>query len=296
MKNKVIRATSDAFLEDPLRAYRVARFLAQLSNKLCVDSFFKTEEYFDNDENDFKIDDYTLELMKKCKLELDFLSSERVFAELERALQANRPSKFFNALKSANLLEEHFKEVNDLIGVEQPIQYHPEGDAYEHTMLVIDKIAIDTSNPSIVFAGLVHDLGKAATPKEILPRHINHEENGIEPLNKLCSRLKLPAKWHKIGKTACLEHMRAGIFDIMTYPKRVDFIERIYKSSLGLDGMEILANADKTTNRKIEFAIIGKEMMTEINGKKYPGEKEFNKLKEKVRADRIKWLKEHMPM
>ena len=60
--------------------------------------------------------------------------------------------------------------------------------------------------------------------------------------------------------------------------------------------MEILANADKTTNRKIEFAIIGKEMMTEINGKKYPGEKEFNKLKEKVRADRIKWLKEHMPM
>lgn len=85
LKNKVIRATSDAFLEDPLRAYRVARFLAQLSKKLCVDSFFKTEEYFDNDENDFKIDDYTLELMKKCKLELDFLSSERVFAELERA-------------------------------------------------------------------------------------------------------------------------------------------------------------------------------------------------------------------
>lgn len=296
MKNKVIRATSDAFLEDPLRVYRVARFLAQLSNKLCVDNLSKTEEYFGDDENDFKIDEYMLELMKKCKLELSSLSSERIFAELEKALEANRPSKFFNALKAADLLDAHFKEVYDLIGVEQPRQYHAEGDAYNHTMLVMDKIAINTSNPVIVFAGLVHDFGKALTPKEILPRHINHEENGIEPLNKLCNRLKLPTKWYKIGKTACLEHMRAGIFDVMTYPKKVDFIERIYKSSLGLDGMEILANADKTTNKKIEFARIGKEMMTEINGKKYPKEEDFNKLKEKVRADRIKWLKEQMPI
>ncbi len=267
---KVIRATSDAFVEDPLRTYRVARFASQFG---------------------FKVDNYTIELMKKTRDELDFLSPERVFVELDKALKAQKPSLFFDTLKKADVLDIHFKEVFDLIGVIQPEEYHPEGDAYNHTMNVIDKMSIKTHVPYMIFAGLVHDLGKALTPIEKRPSHIGHEEAGVQLVNKLCDRLKLPNKYRKAGITACEEHMRAGIFYNMRIPKKVDFIERISKSALTLDGMEILANADNTKDTEIYFAQIGNEMMKKINAKLYPKDMDYNIIKEKLRLERINWLK-----
>lgn len=273
LERQIIRATSEAFVEDPLRTYRVARFASQL---------------------DFRIAPNTFELMRRTKAELDTLSSERIYTELEKALQTSKPSVFFETLKQANVLDVHFPEVQNLIGVIQPVLYHPEGDAYNHTMQVIDKMAKQTHEPHIIFAGLVHDLGKALTPVDERPRHIGHEERGVELVKSLVNRLKLPTKYQKAAITACKEHMKAGLYNEMRTAKKVDFIERLNKSALTLEGIEILANADNTKNTKIEFATIGKEMLEKINAKEYPKNMDYNIIKENLRRDRINWLNEKL--
>lgn len=131
IKNKLIRATSDSFIEDPLRAYRVASFASRF---------------------EFDVDKSTIKLMKTLKGELPTVSVERVFEELKKALSSNKPSIFFRVLKEADLLEVHFKEIYDLIGALQPEKYHPEGDAFEHTMIVLDNVANLTNNLELRFA------------------------------------------------------------------------------------------------------------------------------------------------
>lgn len=238
MNNKIIKATSHSFTEDPLRVYRVSRFASKFQ---------------------FKVDKSTIALMKNLKDELKTISVERVFEELKKALSYNSPSIFFRVLKEADLLEIHFKEIYDLIGALQPEKYHPEGDAFEHTMIVLDNVANLTNKLELRFAGLVHDLGKGVTPKELYPKHHGHDKAGVKLVENLCKRLKLPKSYMKVGKTACKEHMRVWQFYEMTAAKKVDFIVNISKSQLGLEGLEIIANCDKnrTSNSpQIEFAKI----------------------------------------
>lgn len=121
-------------------------------------------------------------MIKLLKNELSNLAVERVYNELSRTLLTNKPSRFFDVLKDANVLDIHFKEIYNLIGAEQPIKYHPEGDAYNHTMIVLDRVADKTKylnderKLELRFSALVHDLGKGTTPKEEYPHHINHEK------------------------------------------------------------------------------------------------------------------------
>ena len=109
-----------------------------------------------------------------------FLSKERVFVEFAKALKSEKPSIFFDVLKEANVLEVHFKEVKNLIGALQPEKFHPEGDAYIHTMMVLDYVAKQTNKLEIRYSALVHDLGKGITPKEEYPHHYNHEIKSSE--------------------------------------------------------------------------------------------------------------------
>lgn len=280
LANKLIKATTESFLEDPLRVYRVAR-LASILN--------------------FDVDKNTIQMMKSIKGELNTLSKERVFIEFSKALSSTNPSVFFNILREADLLEVHFKEIYNLIGVMQPIEHHPEGDAYSHTMLVLDKSAEQTNELEIRFASLVHDLGKGITPKEEYPHHYNHEINGVKLVEKFGERINAPKKWVECGKVACREHMRGGIFYKMRPSKKVDYIERIAKSKIGLKGMQIVVNSDKLSSRNtdevsINFEEIGTELLNKINGK-YIKEK-FNieagiAFKEKLREERIKYIKEN---
>lgn len=286
LENKVIRATTEHFKEDPLRVYRVARFATKLK---------------------FSVEKETINMMMELKNELGSLSEERVFSELSKALQEEKPSIFFEVLKQANLLDIHFKEIKDLIGAEQPPEHHPEGDAYNHTMLVLDMASDLTKNLEenrkleIRFSALVHDFGKGVTPKEEYPHHYGHEITGAEIVGKFGKKLKIPNNWIKCGKTACREHMRGGIFYKMKPAKKVDFIERVDKSILGLDGLQIVVTSDKMSGGRqnnpndINFEKIGRECIDEINGEyiqnKYklnPGIQFGNKLHE----ERIRWIKE----
>lgn len=284
LKNRIIRATTNRFKEDPLRVYRVARFAAEL---------------------EFSVDSETIKQMEELKNELDTLSKERVFTELRKALETEKPSIFFEILKKANLLEVHFKEIKDLIGAEQPIKYHPEGDAYNHTMLVLDMAANMTQNfetnrkLEIRFSALVHDLGKGLTPKEQYPHHYGHENTGVELVQKLGNKICAPNNWIKCGKTACREHMRGGIFYKLKPSKKVDFIERVDKTLLGLDGLQIVVISDKTSGGRegkeedISFETIGKHCLSEINGqyiKKKYGLESGIEFGNKLHEERIKWM------
>ena len=278
IENKKIRKVSDAFKEDPLRVYRVARIAAQ---------------------TEFEVEKETLKQMESLKEELITLSKERIFIELRKALETKKPSIFFNVLRKANVLDVHFKEIYDLIGSLQPEKYHPEGDSYNHTMIVVDKSTELTNDTAIRFACLVHDLGKGVTPKEMYPHHHGHDEKGVKLVENLGNRINVPNLWKSYGKVASKEHMKGGIFYKMTPAKKVQFIERVAKTKIGLDGLQIVVIADKCSTRNIKeeevsFAEIGKKCIQEINGEviksKYPNI-EGEKFKEKLHAKRVSWMK-----
>ena len=187
INKKTIRATSISFKEDPLRVYRVARFASEL---------------------EFRVEENTLKYMNNLRDELATLSKERVFCEFRKALATNKPSIFFNILRKANVLDIHFKEIYDLIGSLQPIEYHPEGDSYNHTMIAVDNSVSLTNDLTIRYACLVHDLGKGLTPKEEYPHHHGHAAKGVEPVRNLSNRIGIPTSWKKAGITSSKEHMR----------------------------------------------------------------------------------------
>lgn len=277
IENKIIRATSNSFIEDPLRVYRVARFAANL---------------------DFEVEKNTIYMMKRLKTELKNLSKERVFTEFKKALSTNKPSKFFDVLRKADVLDVHFKEIYNLIGSIQPEKYHPEGDSYNHTMIVVDHSVELTNDLQIRFSALVHDLGKGVTPKSMLPHHYGHDEKGVKLVAELGKRIGIPKVWLKCGKVAAKEHMRGGIFYKMTPAKQVDFITRISKSILGLEGMKVVVMCDrwreKEAPKDIKFDVIGNKILEKVNGKyikeKY-NIKDERKIGEFLRNERIKLIK-----
>ena len=277
-KNGVIKATSSNFKDDPLRAYRAARFASKFN--------------FDVDEN-------TIKMISELKSELKYLSPERVFEEFRKAINSDYPVNFFEVLKKANILDVHFEELYKLIGAIQPIDHHPEGDAYNHTMLAFKMACSITKDEKIRFSALVHDLGKGLTPKEEYPHHYGHDIKGVDEVKKFGKRLRMPKSWIKIGVTSAAEHMKGGIFYRMTPNKQIDFLERISKTDLGLKGLEIVVESDKNCRglekRKVEFADLGEDIINKIDGKYvmnlYPNLKPGLNLKERIHEERIKYLK-----
>lgn len=191
IQDKVLRAVSDAFIQDPLRAYRVARLAAYL---------------------DFRVEEQTLQKIEQMKQELLFLPKERVFEEFRKALASNRPSAFFEIVRQANILEVHFKEIADLIGSLQPEKYHPEGDSFIHTMQVVDRSVKQTDKLEIRFSCLVHDLGKGTTPKEMYPHHYGHEERGVNLVEKLGKRIRCSKKVDSLWKSSSKRAHERGHF------------------------------------------------------------------------------------
>ena len=277
----ILRKTTKAFAEDPLRVYRVARFASTL---------------------EFKVEKNTLMAMESLKDELITLSKERIFTEFQKALASKKPSIFFQVLKEAKLLQVHFPEIAQLIGKTQPENYHPEGDSYKHTMIVVDNSAKLTNLLPVRFSCLVHDLGKGTTPQNILPHHYGHEERGIEQVRKLGKRIGIPVTWEKCGKVACKWHMKAGIFEQMSPSKKVTLVEQVEKTMLGLEGLKIVVACDKSRQgedleiqlEKISFEQIGKRCIGEINGnfiqKKYP-QIEGKSFSNYLHQERVNWMK-----
>jgi tRNA nucleotidyltransferase (CCA-adding enzyme) len=176
LDNKLLRHVSDAFIEDPLRVLRVARFAARYHNL------------------GFRIAPETMALMQTIveSGELIALSAERVWQETARSLMETHPEVYFENLRSCGALAAWFPELDVLWGIPNPPKWHPEIDTGIHTMMVLQQAVKLSDKLSVRFAGLVHDLGKGLTPPENWPSHQGHEKLGLEAINTLCDRLKAP--------------------------------------------------------------------------------------------------------
>jgi tRNA nucleotidyltransferase (CCA-adding enzyme) len=189
---RLLRHVGPAFVEDPLRVLRAARFMARFAPL------------------GFRVADETMALMRQMvdSGELAELTAERVWQELGRALASPQPSAFLRTLRGCGALAAVLPEVDALYGVPQRAEYHPEVDTGAHIELVCDMAAaLAPADAVIGFAALTHDLGKALTPEEELPKHLMHEHRGLKPLRVLCERLKVPAEHRQLAEIACREHL-----------------------------------------------------------------------------------------
>lgn len=186
IKNRVIRAVDpNAFEIDPVRILRLARFAAQYPS--------------------FSINPTTLEWAKSG--ELKYATPERVAKEMEKALMGKMPSRFFNVLRDIKQLSVWFPEVFHLIGKTQSLKWHAEGDAYTHTMMVLDSAAKHNESLIVRFGCLVHDFGKGNTPLNELPKHHGHEKRGVQLVYDLSDRLKLSSEMRYVGADCAEYHM-----------------------------------------------------------------------------------------
>ncbi|WP_166927656.1 multifunctional CCA addition/repair protein [Xanthomonas sp. 60] len=198
LEQRILRHVGPAFVEDPLRVLRAARFMARLAPL------------------GFTVAADTLALMREVAAsgELDALVPERVWQELRRALASERPSAFLRTLHQAHALGPVLPELDALYGVPQRAEFHPEVDTGIHQEMVSDMAARLAPGDDLVgFAALVHDLGKGLTPREQWPRHIMHEQRGIAPLRALCARLKVPAEHQQLAEAVCREHLNVHRID-----------------------------------------------------------------------------------
>ncbi len=190
LRNGVLRHVSPAFVEDPVRILRVARFAARYAKW------------------GFHVAHSTNKLMRQMveSGEVDHLVPERVWSELERALGESRPSRFFETLRGCGALKRLFPEIDALFGVPQPKAHHPEVDTGVHAMMVLDQATRLSKDNRIRFAALMHDVGKGATPSAEWPQHIGHEERSVEMINDFCRRFRAPNEFRDIAVLVARYH------------------------------------------------------------------------------------------
>lgn len=184
----LFRHVGDAFVEDPVRILRIARFAARFAG--------------------FTVADETMALMRRMvdAGEADALVAERVWQEVARGLMEARPSRMFAVLRECGALARILPEIDALFGVPQRADYHPEVDTGVHVMMVVDYAAKQGYSLAVRFAALTHDLGKATTPADVLPRHIGHEGRSVELLKPLCERLRVPNECRDLALVVAREH------------------------------------------------------------------------------------------
>lgn len=206
IQRRVLRPVSEAFMEDPLRPVRAARFAAQLK---------------------FKLTNELINMSQHMRESLKSLSGERVFEEIVKGLNTDKPSVFVEALNTLQCLNVVLPEIFALKGRIQPPQHHPEGDAYVHTLLVVDRARELGADDITTFAALVHDLGKAVTDTDNLPHHFNHEALGVPLIEKLCERLHVPNAFRDVAVATSREHLNIHRFHDMRSVKRVRLLDRL---------------------------------------------------------------------
>jgi tRNA nucleotidyltransferase (CCA-adding enzyme) len=224
--NKVLRHVTDAFREDPVRILRLARFAARFP--------------------DFTVAPETMALMREmvAEGEVDALVSERVWQELSRGLMGTKPSRMLQVLRECGALQRLLPEVDQLYGVPQRAEYHPEIDTGIHLEMVLDASARMNAPLDVRFACLCHDLGKGSTPADVLPRHIGHEQRSEKLTRALCTRWRVPVECKELAELVAREHgnihqsLGFGAEAILRLLVRCDALRRPERFLLALQACE----------------------------------------------------------
>ena len=193
LEKKLLRHVSEAFIEDPLRVLRVARFAARYHHL------------------GFTIADETIDLLKSivAKGEMEFLVAERVWKETSRALTEQSPHIFIEVLRNCGALSVLFPEIDALFGVPQRADYHPEVDTGIHTLMALKQSVKISNSGAVRFSVLVHDLGKALTPETVLPSHTGHEKSGLPVVKAVCDRLGVPNQYRQLAMAVTEYHLHS---------------------------------------------------------------------------------------
>jgi len=193
LAERVLRHVSEAFVEDPLRVLRTARFAARYAHL------------------GFTVADETIALMAEIvrQDELAHLPPERIWIELDRALGERNPEVFVEVLRECGALARLLPELDALFGIPQPEQHHPEIDSGVHTLMVLQQAVKLSDAGDVRFAALLHDLGKGVTPAGELPRHIGHEHRGIRLVKAVCQRIKAPNQYRDLALKVCEFHLHS---------------------------------------------------------------------------------------
>ncbi|MGB2241932.1 MAG: multifunctional CCA addition/repair protein [Porticoccaceae bacterium] len=193
LEKKLLRHVSEAFIEDPLRVLRVARFAARYHHL------------------GFTIADETMDLLKSIVAngEMQFLVAERVWKETSRALTEQSPDIFIKVLRDCGALSELFPEIDALFGVPQRADYHPEVDTGIHTLMALKQSVKISNSGAVRFSVLVHDVGKALTPDVVLPSHTGHEASGLPVVKAMCDRLGVPNQYRQLAMAVTEYHLHS---------------------------------------------------------------------------------------
>lgn len=280
IKNRILRATSDAFYEDPLRVYRVAVRYAK---------------------TDFAVEERTKEMMKIAAKELHTVKRERVVAEMEKAFSSKKPDLFFRLLQELDILSVHFPEIDALVGVSQPKEHHPEGDVFEHTMQSLREMRSLTDRKEELYAILSHDVGKALTPTESLPKHHGHEAAGVPVVEMMNKRLGVPTTWKKAAMFATENHGKFHLIGEMKSVKVVDLLTGANRNPLGVKGLANVALADRrgrnnpsVTHPYYDFALAAIEEITKVKGNPELEGKRAGEDKRRRQAEVVARMKKEM--
>lgn len=235
---KVLRHVSPAFVEDPLRVLRVARFAAKLHHL------------------GFTVAEETMQLMAKIAQsgELQHLTAERVWQEWHKSLSAHHPEMFLQVLRDCGALAVVLPEIDRLFGVPQPEKWHPEIDTGIHTLMVAKQAAQLSDSLLVRFAAQVHDLGKGVTPPSEWPRHKLHCHTGLNIIESLCERIRVPNEFRDLALAVCAQHSNIhradelkpttklkvlGLLDVWRKPERLEQVllccEADHRGRLGLE-------------------------------------------------------------
>ncbi len=216
IKSRTLRHVSDAFVEDPVRILRTARFAARFAPL------------------NMKLDPDTLALMRKMveNNEVDSLVPERIWQEVHRALLTDMPSRFFTTLRDCGALKRIFPELDALFGVPQTEHYHPEIDTGVHVMMVVDRARAISEDIDVIYAALTHDLGKGVTPQSKWPSHHGHEAAGVPLVKAMSERMRVPKETTKIAEIMSDQHLNMHRLDelrpetILKILKKLDAFRR----------------------------------------------------------------------
>ncbi|WHR50229.1 multifunctional CCA addition/repair protein [Vibrio furnissii] len=238
LHDRVLRHVSEAFVEDPLRVLRVARFAAKLAHL------------------GFSVADETLALMQRISAsgELAHLTPERVWQEWHKSLSTQSPHIFLQVLRDCGALQIVLPELDRLFGVPQPEKWHPEIDTGVHTLMVAEQAALLSESLTVRFAAQVHDLGKGVTPASEWPSHKLHCHTGLKIIEALCARVKVPNEFRDLALAVCAQHSNVhraaelkpatklkvlNQLDVWRKPQRLDEVllccEADHRGRLGLE-------------------------------------------------------------
>lgn len=228
LEARVLRHVSPAFAEDPVRILRIARFATRFAPQ------------------GFRVADETMQLMRSMvdAGEADHLVAERVWKETERALMHDRPRVFFEVLQACGALARVMPELAALAGVPQRADYHPEVDSLVHTLMCVDAAARAGHGLDVRVAALLHDLGKAATPRAEWPSHRGHDARGLPLVKQFCERLRVPAAPRDLALAVTRDHLLVHKVrelrpeTLLALLERFDAFRRPERFELALNGCE----------------------------------------------------------